>query len=189
MGEYAKVNGTQVKIGTCEDMMYLRFEDRDLCRPIPGNVDIRNDSIAAECFFRLPYPDEDGKGPGGEPDRGLRLYRTVTDESGRQDWAEDFADPDLEPGTLQMTHGSGLLLNVPCHHGAKLPDVGPARALWNGKIWSLELSRLRCVSESGRLRLYPVVRCRWCRKMWRYDWSDIMPYLTPDWQARMARYV
>ncbi len=30
MGEYAKrlSDGTEIKIGTCEEMLYLRFEDR-----------------------------------------------------------------------------------------------------------------------------------------------------------------
>ena len=38
MGEYAKRNGKEIKIGTCESMYYLRYEHRKQVQPMPGNV-------------------------------------------------------------------------------------------------------------------------------------------------------
>ena len=45
MGEYAQriSDGERVKIGTCEDMLYLRFEDRAKVSALAGNVDPNDD--------------------------------------------------------------------------------------------------------------------------------------------------
>jgi hypothetical protein len=187
MGEYAirKADRTEIKIGTCENMYYLRFEDRHKVQALPGNVDPVRD--AGLLRFRLPFPDEDDMLPGEYEDynRGLRLHRTVKGHMGH-DYCEDFTDPETasEPGTIQLRHESGLLLNVPCYHGEKLPEVAaPMQAFWNGKSWSLELVRLRAVGEGGELRVYPVVECRHCRQAWRYKWSDIWEYI-PDVKLR-----
>ena len=39
MGEYAKYNNQEIKIGTCETMYYLRYEDRHKVKALKGNVD------------------------------------------------------------------------------------------------------------------------------------------------------
>lgn len=186
MGEFAKrtSDGSTIKIGTCEEMLYLRFEDRGKVSHISGSVDVNNPEYAGQLLYRLPYPDEDGILPGDyqEPFRTLRLY----DRHGN-----DFRRPSLaeQPGILQMTHKSGLLLNVPCYHGEKLPEVGPGiKAFWNGKSWSLELAHLRAVFEDCALRLYPVVQCRHCRKCWRFSWSDVWDYIEKPMQDKLAGY-
>jgi hypothetical protein len=71
MGEYAFFCGEQVKIGTCEDMYYLRFDQRFQVAPLSGNVDPVKD--AASLRFRFPFPDEDNVQPGGFNDfsRGI----------------------------------------------------------------------------------------------------------------------
>jgi len=75
MGEYAKFGNSEIKIGTCEDMYYLRFEDRYKVRHLPGNVDPNKDSEAAHLRFRLPFPDEDHILPGGyEPETNWKVY-------------------------------------------------------------------------------------------------------------------
>lgn len=65
MGEYAirKSDRESIKIGTCEDMYYLRYEDQD--KVIPD-----------ECSefgyrWRIPFPDEDHILPG-DYDSGFR---------------------------------------------------------------------------------------------------------------------
>ena len=62
MGEYAKYGNRQIKIGTCEDMYYLRFDQRRKVRPEDGSVDPVRD--AHSLRFRFPFPDEDGISPG-----------------------------------------------------------------------------------------------------------------------------
>jgi len=214
MGEYAKRNsdGQEIKIGTCEDMYYIRYEDRFKVSPLPGNVDISSD--AAGCRFRLPFPDEDGvlTGEYEKYNRGLRMYRPDPCEwckgSGKSQFEvdgncrrchgagtyghSDFTDPEMleDPGTIQLHHPSGLLLNVPCYHGMKLPEVtAPMKAFWNGKSWSTELSSLRVLKgENGFNRVVPVVGCVHCGQKWRYEWADVWDFIEPEMQRRLEKY-
>jgi hypothetical protein len=163
MGEYAirKSDGAHIKIGTCEDMYYLRYEDRDKVRPLPNNVDPVK--YASELRFRLPFPDEDHVKPGDYEDfnRGVRLCcKTSTG------------------------------YNVPCYHGQKLPDLGNARAFWNGKGHSFELTQVRPVDVNGVVKLIPIVHCRHCGKAWRYTWDEVLPYvLDKQLLDRLKEYV
>ena len=187
MGEYAKrrSDGQRIKIGTCEDMYYIRYEDRHKVGHEPGNVDVARD--ADGCRFRLPFPDEDDKQPGeyDEYNRSQRLYRKCG--VGQSSYHEDFADESLvdKPGLIQLHHESGLLLNIPCYHGIKLPEVhSTMRAFWNGKSWSLVLSSLRVADG----KLWPVVRCRHCGEAWRYEWSNVWEFIPYEMQIRLREY-
>jgi len=189
MGEYAirKSDGQNVKIGTCENMYYLRYEDRDKVRAVSGSVDPVKE--AHQLRFRLPFPDEDDVriGQYQEYERGQRLY--CSRGVGQSGYNEDFTDISTveDPGTIQLHHQpSGLLINVPCYHGIKLPEVtAPMKAFWNGKGHSFELVWLRPL-EDGSVK--PVVRCRHCRQAWRYEWADIWEYIPADMQARLRCY-
>src|SRR5947199_3445544 len=76
MGEYAMYGGVQVKIGTCENMYYLRADQRDQVWVMPGNVDPMDAEALGVIRFRLPWPDEDHIEPGAfeRYDRALGLY-------------------------------------------------------------------------------------------------------------------
>lgn len=189
MGEYATriSDGERVKIGTCEDMLYLRFEDARKVKVEHGNVDPVIE--AHELRFRLPFPDEDGVGIGSykDPFRGLMLWRDQFNSR------EFFSDPSKieDPGTMQIYHKeSGLLINVPCFHGEKLPDVGECKAFWNGKGHPFELFQVRPAKPNGTdLHIYPVLRCAWCRNIWRYTWDEVLPYVNdPVLLARLKVY-
>ena len=176
MGEYAyNSTGERIKIGTCESMYYLRFEDRRKVRPDTGSVD---PATTKGLFFRLPFPDEDHVPPGNyEPfDRGALLAR-------------DFSVEGIEPGNIQLKHECGLLTNVPCHHGIKLPNLGEARTFWNGKspyFW--ELCALKSIRDDT---VMPVFRCRYCRKMYSTtEWHEIAPHIMDDkLRERLIVYV
>lgn len=216
MGEYAtrKSDGQEIKIGTCESMYYLRYEDRAKVRHLSGNVNPVKD--AGELRFRLPFPDEDGIQPGEYEDynRGQRLYRYLPcqcckgepttykcircDGSGCEPYADQFSDPSTtdDPGIMQLRHeASGLILNVPCYHGEKLPDVvKPMQAFWNGKGHSLELFQLRPVRlahDDGTEyeQVFPVVRCRHCNHAWRYTWADVIEFVPQPLRSRLEQYV
>lgn len=186
MGEYAfrKSDGENVKIGTCESMYYLRYEDRDKVRQQSGSL---NPATELNLFWRLPFPDEDNVQPGEYDiyNRGWRLWREG------ETYAENLLDeikPD-DAGTIQLTHESGLMFNVKCYHGTKLPEVGQdAKAFWNGKSWSLELCFLKNTTEG----IKPVVRCRHCNRMWRFEWDEIMPYINivqgQEIKSRLEQY-
>lgn len=176
MGEYAirKSDNAEITIGTCEDMYYLRYEDREKVQTKPGNVDPVAE--ANELRFRLPFPDEDDIQPGEyeNHDRGERLYKAG------KFGCDDFAPDGLEknPGLIQLHHKSGL----PCYHGTKLPEVHPSmKAFWNGKSWSLELKQLRPTPDGVK----PIVACRHCGQAWRFDWADIWEYVA-DQHLRAA---
>ena len=176
MGEYARRNSdkAEVKIGTCENMYYLRYEDRSKVSRIPGCVDPAKDS---NLRFRLPFPDEDHFLPGTYESgfRGAPLCGFTSDHT-----ADDV-------GILQIHHNeSGLLLNIPCHHGERLPEIGHGmKAFWNGKGHSYELVAVKN-TENG---LRPVIQCRHCEKMWLIVWSDVLPYITCEkFKKRLAAY-
>jgi len=191
MGEYAlrKSDNMEIKIGTCESMYYIRWDDRDRVRALPNSLD---PSDCSGLFWRLPFPDEDNILPGDykEYNRGLRLwkYEDKPEHLHRAPYCEDFMDEETadHPGTIQLSHKNGLLLNVKCYHGHKLPDGGQdVKPFFNGKSWSLELAHVKNMDG----KLYPVVHCRWCGKMWRYDWKDILPYVQDEeMKKRLTTY-
>ena len=186
MGEYARHNGRQVKIGTCEDLYYVRIEDSHLLTPERNNVDAARDT---GIRFRLPFPDEDNVQIGHYEDynRGYRLYRSIKDKKGQIIGHEDF-NPDwldeAAPGSIQLTHPSGLLLNVPCHHGRKLPDLPGAH--WNGKSHSIELFQVKRVDDGV---VVPIVGCRHCGQKWRTSWDHVLPFVgDEELHARLSRH-
>ena len=101
MGEYAKYDGEEIKIGTCEDMLYLRADQAHLVTALPGNVDpiAHQDALR----FRFPFPDEDGLQPGefDDPFRGMRLYDVK-------------APAGVTHSTVQFTASNGYLVSLPC---------------------------------------------------------------------------
>lgn len=171
MGEFAKLKtepeGESFKIGTCENMYYLRYEDIDK---------IIYDYDFNMFNFRVPFIDEDNIKVGNyiDPFRGLPL--------------SDYSNPVLakKGGLIQITHKSGLLLNTACYHGEKLPEsCGQAQFHWNGKTSkNYELKFLKLVNG----KIYPVIGCRWCGVKWRMDWVDIWEKLPKEYQERFEKY-
>jgi hypothetical protein len=185
MGEYAirKSDKAEIKIGTCESMYYLRLEDKNKVNPMNGS--------SFGHYWRLPLPEEDSILPGDykEYNKAYRLYRKVKSNTMTgQDYCEDFTDPDTikEPGTMQFHNNSGLLVNVKCYHGEKLPEnSNDVSFCWNGKGWFLELAYLRTDGDD----VFPIVKCRHCDKMWRYDWNDVLPYVQDnELKLRLNKY-
>lgn len=186
MGENAfrKSDGVNVKIGTCENMYYIRYEDRFKVSKAPNSL---NPATTTDLRWRLPFPDEDNVSIGNYENhkRGFRLYG-VSEVQGAGDIDANGLDiPDDDPGVIQLRHDSGLLVNVPCHHGRKLPDSGPEiKVFWNGKSWSLELVFIKNTPEGVK----PIVGCRHCGQMWRFDWSEVMPYIHGEMKSRLIEY-
>lgn len=107
MGEYAalKSTGAETKIGTCEDMLYLRFDQLDQIRAIPHSLDPRDRQTQETIRFRFPWPDEDGILPGAfdGPDRKLSVH---------------IPPPDgVEHGTVQFSAREGYMVSLPCPEG------------------------------------------------------------------------
>ncbi|MBX9771789.1 MAG: hypothetical protein K2X29_10480 [Candidatus Obscuribacterales bacterium] len=184
MGEYArrKSDRQEIKIGTCENMYYLRYEDRMRVSKIPHSLDPNTE---LDLRWRLPYPDEDHILPGDYDDysRGELLYKI--DETGY------CTDPDALPisndavGIIQLHHECGLLVNVPCYHGQRLPQGdGEIKTFWNGKGGFFELQFVKNTADGVK----PIVGCKYCRHMWRFEWSYVLPFLRGKLKERLSVY-
>jgi hypothetical protein len=156
MGEYAKYQGAEIKIGTCESMYYLRADQAHLVEPLHGNVDPIND--AEHLRFRFPFPDEDGIEPGHFDDynRGVRI----------PGWSlpDDFEGH----GSVQFTASAGYVLSVPCPeqfgtHGFGPVDVEGVAVHRNGFNGHPVVRQQRMVD--GILTV--VVACGACGAAWR----------------------
>lgn len=189
MGEYAtrKSDGERVKIGTCENMYYLRYEDRGKVKKEPNNLDPNKEK---GLFWRLPFPDEDDVKIGEYEDynRGYGLWKPIYNALGKQISHEDFTLDDMavEPGSIQLKHECGVLLSIPCHHGTKLPDAPDGwRIGWNGKSPHLELTSVKNNEDEIRF----VVRCRFCEDMWSFTWADIKEFVHGEMKERLESYL
>lgn len=159
MGEYATHRGESVKIGTCEDMYYLR---PDQVHQIGGYEFDRQTLDVVR--FRFPFPDEDDIKPGHFDDhaRGVRVpgYTLPATLNGGQHHS------------IQFTNTRGYNLCIPCPEGVEdaPPGFGPVdvngikvhRNGWNGgPVVSQQAYR------GGRL--VTLLRCGACGGIHRLD--------------------
>lgn len=153
MGEYAKLKGTgeSVKIGTCEDMYYLRADQAGQVWAQTGNVDpIRDRELLR---FRFPWPNEDHLAPGqfDDYDRGVTVCgMEAPNELDGQHHSVQFAS----------SNPKGYLVSLPC------PESSAGRAgpmiHRNGFAGATQLVQQRY--HEGRLVI--VLRCA-CGMRWR----------------------
>lgn len=176
MGEYAKYNGEQIKIGTCEQMYYLRADQVRLVSAERGSVDPHNRETAGRIRFRFPFPDEDTTQPGAFIDyqRSLFVYGVEAPEG-------------VDHGTLQFTRNyptsGGIILSTPCPESA----AGKASGLkfhHNGYSGKVGINSQRLID--GKLKL--VCSCGSCGCLWRYDTlEDCAPILAALEQDAKSR--
>ena len=147
MGEYAKYLGEEIKIGTCEELMYLRWDQRHKVSGYKFELDA--------VRFRFPFPDEDRMSPGSfdDGDRGVPIpytWKLPTDWDGH--------------GIVQFTASAGYNVCLPCPESPTAADHGlhvhrngfrggpkvVAQRWWEGQLWT-------------------VVACGACGAKWRCD--------------------
>lgn len=153
MGEYARFGNEEVKIGTCEDMFYLRHDQRHRVEALPGNVN-PNGKDRLSLRFRFPWPDEDLMPPGSfhgkEYDRGLPVYCELT----------------FDHETVQFSSEAGYLVSLPCPEGPGGLTFGGATIHRNGFAGKVLLVQQKELADG---RLVAVVRCGGCRALRRVD--------------------
>ena len=154
MGEYALFNGESIKIGTCEDMYYLRFDQRHMVTPVEGNVDPVKD--AAELRFRFPFPDEDDKEPGDFSDHD----RAVTVNCTLPCMAEK-----VNHRSIQF-HATGMNVCLPCPDGTE--SIAGVRIHKNGYRGNVRISQQRLVDD----RLLLICQCGSCGAAFRLPTLD-----------------
>lgn len=175
MGEYADLNGERIKIGTCENMYYLRADQRFQVRSLPGNVDPVKD--AHEIRFRFPFPDEDHMAPGSFDPYNRRLAApgipVVTS---------------FDHYSVQFAHG-GYLVSLPCpvlvttgfvEHKRPEEQAGEpiVRAAYrihrNGVVDGVAFGQQRLHDDGVTWML--IGECPGCGVAWAYDtWEGVEP--------------
>lgn len=150
MGEFARYNGIEIKIGTCEEMYYLRADQADKVTALSGNIDPVGD--AEQLRFRFPFPDEDSVSPGEFEDafRGLTV-------PGLPALGLDF-----EHSTVQFTNPTGYLVSLPCpegpqaDHGLKVHRngfAGAVKIVQQRKLDGKLVLICECAGCGGKFRL------------------------------------
>jgi hypothetical protein len=163
MGENATYNGQQIKIGTCENMYYLRYSDIGKIQSLSGNVDVHDQKTVNQLRFRLPFPDEDHIAPGRyEPFRGATLHGYSDKETAET------------PGIVQLNSKSGMLVNIACYHGEKLPEnTKESQFFWNGKGPAYELTFLKFIDG----KCFGVYSCVDCNQSFRAPLKELLPFM------------
>jgi hypothetical protein len=180
MGEYAKFNNDSIKIGTCEEMYYLRYDQRHLVQYERGSVDLEDKETLAQVRFRFPFPSEDNIMPGGFSDHtyGIR----VPD-------AYDMSDG-LDHSLVQFRASNGYLTNLPCpestewidHAGYKLHNQTAIKVHLNGYGGKAKLVQQKYVNG----QLWAVCACCGCGTKWRLDQDSGMA-LADSFTAEAAK--
>lgn len=163
MGEYIGINGTTVKLGTCEDLYYVRYEELEhviasgWTKKREGNLEPR-DYLSTEGFrYRFPFPEEDGQ------------YWTK--------WMERAHDKGLvvgvPPKLSEMDHdgiwhgvnangGFNVNVNLPCPATKAFKKL---KASPMPEHFPLAIKQQRRIGEE----LWLVVACGWCGHKVRLD--------------------
>ena len=155
MGEYATVNGVELKLGTCDAMYYVRREEIEQAASFdPTGTCYRKTLLKAPgTFWRFPFPAEDGQPPRQWNERDHVGARPVLYMPESPNFIHG------KPWVHLIAPGGGHQINmrVPCPYDLeRCGDQSP-----------IELSRP--IGNSGRHRLAASVHMeRW--------WSDERRY-------------
>lgn len=153
MGEYAtRLSDKQnIKIGTCEDMLYLRADQVHLIEGQRGSFDPRDPKIAKALRFRFPFPNEDDVPPGAfdDPFLGMSLQEVEVPEG-------------VEHTQVQFSNRRGLLVNLPCPESKECKESG-LRVHYNGYSGKVRIVQQRL--WGGHLAL--VCECGSCGAKYR----------------------
>lgn len=167
----------KIKVGNGTDLYALRIEDVNKV----GRIGDQLDPNEVGLRFRLPYPDEDEVLPGDYiiQKRGLLLqFPNIDSTTGYDYYSPEYLKDDPRNGTMTIHDGkSGLMFDVKCHHGSKLPEgskeISVEQEYPAGAIQLISVKR----TADG---VIPIVRCRHCDLLWREDWDNVLPFVEDD---------
>lgn len=182
MGEYIKLYGEPYKIGTCENLYYIRFADlAELVRL--GHPEMQEGNHHPRVYlkdnsgfrFRFPFPDEDRP----TMRERLDLYQTTPrfDRGLMIPYPAHLRGEDHYTVDYTVTSGSftAILRGQACPYSKPVED--------GAQEWQITLAPLHIrgldVAELVFQRLidgqlWPVFRCPWCGSMWRTDEEDTL---------------
>ena len=158
MAEFANYQGARIQIGTCENMYYLRADQRFKVRAVHGSVDPVRDAEALR--FRFPWPDEDDAAPGDfdKPDRSASLWCVAVPKG-------------VEHGSVQFVAPVGYLVSLPCPEACVTTPYTVHR---NGFAGPVRIVQQRIRGDRALL----VCACGGCGvKFHLPEWDDVAPYV------------
>lgn len=171
MGEYAKRfhDGEVVKIGTCDEMFYCRYDQA-------GSVDYKD--MCNDLYWRIPVPQEDGTLPG-DYDQPLLADGIIPYELALKNFSEDIANVLMSSvGRLPVyIKELGMQGTIPCYHGYKVPEAEGFKFGFNGKRDAIYLNAL-CNKKDD---LVLCIKCNACGQIWTASFSEIAPYMKSLW--------
>ena len=156
MGEYAFYKGKEIKIGTCEDMYYLRADQVHLIQRKAGSFDPTSVQDAEAIRFRFPFPNEDNSNPGSfnEHNFGLGLH--------------DIEPPEgVDHSKIQFLSNhpvDGMLISLPCPFSTEGKE-SKNKVGFNGFSGPVKITQQKLFQ--GKLVL--VCRCGGCGAAWRIE--------------------
>lgn len=156
MGEYGTYKGNEIKIGTCEDMLYLRPDQIGL---------VRSEALRdiTELRFRFPFPDEDGVEPGqfDNPDRKFPVWGIEPPASEMKHYPVQFKD----------TGNAGVLVMLPCSYSTE-GKGGELKYMYNGFRGPAHVVQQRAWAGVW----VTVMKCGVCDALWRLpELADALP--------------
>ncbi len=163
MGEYAKrlSDGQDVKIGTAENLYYLRPDQIDLVGDYPA---LR--SHLREFRFRFPFPFEDGIAPGDFEDYGRGF--TV--------WGVE-PPAGVKHYSVQFKADAGLLVSLPCPYDESKTLTIEDNTTGTTKAGKVHFNGFRGPMQIVMQRVWDnrwatVAKCGPCGALWRYPDLD-----------------
>lgn len=152
MGEYATYNGIEIKIGTCENMYYLRADQVHQVKAKSGNVNPASKRDQEFIRFRFPWPDEDKIQPGGFNDFDKSLAVSGVE-----------LPVEVEHDTVQFSARAGYVCSLPCpESNAKIDGITVHRNGFAGKV--------HIVQQAYRNGLLVTIcKCGGCGALYRLD--------------------
>jgi hypothetical protein len=162
MGEYIRVGGEIVKLGTCEDLYYTTFEELRLavlggaCEREPGDLAPAEYLNPANGFrYRFPFPDEDYIMSGC-----LLPGRRLPD-------GFDYQRGVLVAAPMRMVSEVAHLPDFCARLRVGCPFGNPGLAV-GGLQPAVEVTQQKQVEGA----LWVVVRCPFCGALWRVNPDD-----------------
>lgn len=165
MGEYALINGKEEKIGTCNNMYYLKLSDlkTKTIQALPGNVNPKKE--IAELWFKLPW---DKAGVFDGPDVIIK-------------------DIEQNHNTIQVSSSTGLLVNLNCTPITRFPSKYSDKYISdikdsivynlgrNGGIGGYKIVALGIRNIEDGCAPAVLIECKDCRAQWRFQFDFRKP--------------
>jgi hypothetical protein len=152
--ENGMYNGREIKIGTCEDMLYLRPDQIGL---------VQSATLRDLAGIRFPFPDEDTIAPGEfrDADRRFPVWGIEPPVS-------------IDHSLVQFKADAGILVSLPCPYSPE-GKAGAVRYHFNGYRGPAQVAQQRVWEGVWAT----VMSCGGCGALWRMPTlADAMPVIT-----------